>query len=796
MFNKATFLNRFLLTLFVVASITFFFSFTFVSGEGQDCDPSDSTAECNQVGVPPTGHAYDIDFYVDYDSSMVEKAESFDLSWRWYGESSTPQTGLTNKVTLYKDGGVLRTWTATNERLSNATYTVSGGITGFSRYIFVAETISGGVVLARAQKIVDISCYNCTVYGNDSWVDVSINSESSVPPNQPFNVSWSADWNTAEWVDGRILYTVTLFEDGREVRSWSADTERGDQVPSSGSYTVSGGISSDTEYRVVAEVAGVATGRTDTDIDQFVVEAEPDTACSINSFTVDRSPVSRGESTNLRFSLSDRYPWNIRVLGGSQIHSGTDTGKTVTTGEMSSTKTFRLTCDGDVVRDVTLPVTIPPEESTCTDQNAENYGGALPCTYPANTCQDRNAENFGGTLPCTYPPINQTCTDPNATNYGRELPCVFSQTCQDRNAENFGGALPCTYPSNICQDVNAENYGGVGSCQYFTPPPGSAVCTATSACISATSYTLNGNTTIRANWQISSACSSGLPIIQNVIRYRPSDEGWNMNNYFARPYGVNSYTFAKNFTPGAYTFSIKLHNASSKEVELEFACETRQLNINKIGNGDGVVTGAGSYGLGTTATPTAVPNQTSTFAGWGGHCSGDGTGNNNQTEILMDGNKTCSARFTAISAGVPFPPNISGPINGAPNRNHTFTITGNDPDGEQVRYGIDWKLADGTVYEAEHVMDGIADTWLPEGSGYVDSGTPSTINFSWASLGPKKFQALTQNASGANSTWTAHGIVISNISGLPDLTVSPVVPNSAFVGVPVMFSTIIRNIGF
>lgn len=41
--------------------------------------------------------------------------------------------------------------------------------------------------------------------------------------------------------------------------------------------------------------------------------------------------------------------------------------------------------------------------SVCTDPNATNYGGALPCTYPPQVCTDPSATNYGGPLPCVYP---------------------------------------------------------------------------------------------------------------------------------------------------------------------------------------------------------------------------------------------------------------------------------------------------------------------------------------------------------------------------------------------------------
>jgi hypothetical protein len=109
----------------------------------------------------------------------------------------------------------------------------------------------------------------------------------------------------------------------------------------------------------------------------------------------------------------------------------------------------------------------------CTDRNATNYGGALPCQYPpAQVCQDRNASNYGGALPCTYPPAK--CTDTSATNYGGALPCQYPQPkCTDTSATNYGGPLPCQYPQPKCTDTSATNYGGPLPCTYRPPnaPP-------------------------------------------------------------------------------------------------------------------------------------------------------------------------------------------------------------------------------------------------------------------------------------------------------------------------------------
>ena len=74
--------------------------------------------------------------------------------------------------------------------------------------------------------------------------------------------------------------------------------------------------------------------------------------------------------------------------------------------------------------------------TTCTDPLANNYGGALPCTYGGG----------GGGL---------TCDDPKATNYGAEEACVYSTKCEDRQAFNYGEDLPCLYRETV---PNVSNF--------------------------------------------------------------------------------------------------------------------------------------------------------------------------------------------------------------------------------------------------------------------------------------------------------------------------------------------------
>ncbi|MEK7107442.1 MAG: thrombospondin type-1 domain-containing protein, partial [Patescibacteria group bacterium] len=92
----------------------------------------------------------------------------------------------------------------------------------------------------------------------------------------------------------------------------------------------------------------------------------------------------------------------------------------------------------------------------------------------------------------------------------------------------------------------------------------------------------------------------------------------------------------------------------------------------------------------------------------------------------------------------PSAPTISGPTTGNPSTPYMFTFTATDPQNDQIRYGIDWS----------EPADGVADTWLPSGITYVNSGTPQSVAHSWIGNGSHRFRALAQDAPGRNSSWS------------------------------------------
>jgi hypothetical protein len=104
--------------------------------------------------------------------------------------------------------------------------------------------------------------------------------------------------------------------------------------------------------------------------------------------------------------------------------------------------------------------------------------------------------------------------------------------------------------------------------------------------------------------------------------------------------------------------------------------------------------------------------------------------------------------FTLVVAGDPDDPLTNPPITptltsggacvvGEP---HSINFTSTDPDGDALRYGVDWD-ADGSV-----------DQWVPP-SGYVASGTTQSASRTYAMAGEKTVKVMAQDEGGLSSSW-------------------------------------------
>ncbi|MFN3480867.1 MAG: SBBP repeat-containing protein, partial [Thermodesulfovibrionales bacterium] len=120
--------------------------------------------------------------------------------------------------------------------------------------------------------------------------------------------------------------------------------------------------------------------------------------------------------------------------------------------------------------------------------------------------------------------------------------------------------------------------------------------------------------------------------------------------------------------------------------KLSESAGTYTLTVTKTGTGSGTVTSSPAgincgtdcsepYASGTVVTLTATPNAGSTFAGWSGDCTDIG---NNQAQVTMDADKSCTATFNLAFPNISVSPTSHnfGTVNvGTDSTPQTFTIS-------------------------------------------------------------------------------------------------------------------------
>jgi hypothetical protein len=119
-----------------------------------------------------------------------------------------------------------------------------------------------------------------------------------------------------------------------------------------------------------------------------------------------------------------------------------------------------------------------------------------------------------------------------------------------------------------------------------------------------------------------------------------------------------------------------------------------------------------------------------------------------ETYVLSCDGTTDSVVVNTINQN-PNAPAIAGPTSAGGGISNSFTITGTDPDNDQIYYEIDWDL------------DGVSNLNSPA-SGYVNSGVGAGANRSWLAAGSYTFQARTVDSVNARSAWTQHTITITS----------------------------------
>jgi hypothetical protein len=116
----------------------------------------------------------------------------------------------------------------------------------------------------------------------------------------------------------------------------------------------------------------------------------------------------------------------------------------------------------------------------------------------------------------------------------------------------------------------------------------------------------------------------------------------------------------------------------------------------------------------------------------------------------------------------PSTPSITGPTSGNPSTSYNFDLTASDPDGDQVKYNIDWD------------NNGSTDA----STGLGASGASQTVSHSWGSAGTYTFKAQAQDAVGGTSGWASYTITINAVipPPIPVATIELSVNNGAWTG--------------
>lgn len=111
--------------------------------------------------------------------------------------------------------------------------------------------------------------------------------------------------------------------------------------------------------------------------------------------------------------------------------------------------------------------------------------------------------------------------------------------------------------------------------------------------------------------------------------------------------------------------------------------------------------------------------------------------------------RTIPFTFNAVGGNKPpLPPTITGETDCATNGSYTYSFVSTDPDGDTIRYGIDWD------------KNGTVDQYLP-GSSYTSSGTSQSAPYTWVTSGARSFQARTEDSKGAVSGWTNYSVSVT-----------------------------------
>ena len=349
----------------------------------------------------------------------------------------------------------------------------------------------------------------------------------------------------------------------------------------------------------------------------------------------------------------------------------------------------------------------------------ESGGRSIPASCPADNHDD--------------PSYGQSCAIGYAcgTTYGA-YQCGGWCSAPNPNPGNYGAS--CTSAGNACGQTQAN--GAIqcdGSCS--STPPDNSGCNQTVYSFANEGGSISPAGYITVGW----GGSIGFDIYPNAGRY--------ISSVFVDGHNIG--------TPSSYTFD---NVTSYHDIGVNFGWQQRTISASAGTGGtispSGVITLNYGNSQGFTITPSGgyVINRVFVNGGNQGAISSY-TFNNVTTD------QTISVEFNSVAV-----PSITGPTVGNPRlvsepsgnqpanvHQYSFNSTSVDPQGHQIRYGIDWS----------EPADGVADEWLPAGGSYVNSGQTLTASHIWPTTGSHSFKVLAQDEWGLNSSWTTHTITLS-----------------------------------
>jgi hypothetical protein len=114
--------------------------------------------------------------------------------------------------------------------------------------------------------------------------------------------------------------------------------------------------------------------------------------------------------------------------------------------------------------------------------------------------------------------------------------------------------------------------------------------------------------------------------------------------------------------------------------------------------------------------------------------------------------RSLCAKIVVVNNNPPTTPSLTGPTTGNTATPYPYVTQASDPDGNTVRYGIDWD------------NNKTIDEW----TAYAASNTAVSTNHAWATPGSYTFEALAQDSNGASSGWSTPltMTIATSVSGL------------------------------